>query len=85
MVYNITNPNNPIFETYQNSRSTTSLGGDLGPEGIIYIAPADNSSNKGLIVMANEVSATLSIYEMNNVTLNTVITSYSIHYTKLYE
>lgn len=71
MVYNITDPNNPFFETYQNSRNTTTLGGDLGPEGIIYIAPADNLSNKGLIVMANEVSATLSIYEMNNVTLST--------------
>lgn len=66
MVYDITNPQAPVFVSYKNSRSTTGVGGDLGPEGIIYIKPADSPTETGLVVMANEVSATLSIYKINN-------------------
>ncbi|MFC4740953.1 choice-of-anchor I family protein [Flavobacterium ponti] len=66
MTYDITNPSAPTFVSYKNSRTIPTVGGDLAPEGIIYIAPADNSLAKGLVVMANEVSATLSIYEITN-------------------
>ena len=71
MVYDITDPMNATFISYHNSRNPTSLGGDLGPEGIIYIAPENSPSTKGLIIMANEVSATLSIYEITNDVLAT--------------
>ncbi|NJM79906.1 MAG: T9SS type A sorting domain-containing protein [Flavobacterium sp.] len=66
MTYDITNPLAPIFVSYKNSRNTTALGGDLGPEGIIYITPQDSPTGKGLIIMANEISATLSMYEITN-------------------
>ena len=66
MTYDITNPLAPTFVSYKNNRTIPTVGGDLAPEGIIYIAPADNSLAKGLVVMANEVSATLSIYEITN-------------------
>ncbi len=66
MTYDITNPSAPTFVSYKNNRTIPTVGGDLAPEGIIYIAPADNSLGKGLVVMANEVSATLSIYEITN-------------------
>lgn len=67
MTYDITDPNMPIFVNYSNNRILgEDEGGDLGPEGIIYIAPEDNSSERGLIVMANEVSATISVYYINN-------------------
>lgn len=66
MTYDITNPMAPTFISYKNSRNTTNMGGDLGPEGIIYIAPQDSPINKGLVIMANEVSATLSLYEITN-------------------
>ena len=69
MTYDITNPLAPVFVSYKNSRTTTSLGGDLAPEGIIYIAPTNSPVNKGLVVMANEISATLSVYEITNDTL----------------
>ncbi|RZJ65438.1 MAG: T9SS type A sorting domain-containing protein [Flavobacterium sp.] len=70
MVYDITNPQAPVFVSYKNSRNTTGAGGDLGPEGIIYIKPADSPTQTGLVVMANEVSATLSIYKITNDLLN---------------
>ncbi|SHI55632.1 Por secretion system C-terminal sorting domain-containing protein [Mesonia phycicola] len=77
MVYNITNPVAPVFEGYYNNRSVTpgeddiANLGDLAPESIVYVAPEDNSEAKGLIVIANEVSATISVYTLNNDVLST--------------
>lgn len=64
MVYNITDPNNPIFTDYKHSRSTSAYGGDNGPEGITYIAPENTTTNKGYVIIANEISGTLSMYEV---------------------
>lgn len=64
MVYNITDPNNVTFTDYKNSRSTSAYGGDNGPEGIIYIAPQNTTTGKGYVVIANEISGTLSMYEV---------------------
>ncbi|WP_347217668.1 choice-of-anchor I family protein [Chryseobacterium sp.] len=64
MVYNITNPNNPTFTDYKHSRSTSAYGGDNGPEGIIYIAPENTTTQKGYVIIANEISGTLSTYEV---------------------
>lgn len=66
MVYNVTDPNNPTFTDYKNSRSTSAYGGDNGPEGIIYIAPENTTTGKGYVVIANEISGTLSMYEVLN-------------------
>lgn len=66
MVYNITDPNHVSFVDYQNARSTTSYGGDLGPEGIIYIKPSDSPDNSHYVIVANEISGTLSIYRIIN-------------------
>lgn len=74
MVYNISNPNAVSFEGYFNNRSTApgeDIDGDLAPESIVYVAPEDNSEDKGLLVIANEVSATVSVYIMQNNTLST--------------
>jgi len=64
MVYNVTDPNNPTFTDYKNSRMTSAYGGDNGPEGIIYIAPENTTTGKGYVVIANEISGTLSMYEV---------------------
>lgn len=66
MVYNVSDPNNPTFTDYKNSRSTSAYGGDNGPEGIIYIAPENTTTGKGYVVIANEISGTLSMYEVAN-------------------
>lgn len=64
MVYNITDPNNPTFTDYKNSRMTSAYGGDNGPEGIIYIDASNTTTGKGYVVIANEISGTLSMYEV---------------------
>ncbi|WP_179019230.1 choice-of-anchor I family protein [Winogradskyella forsetii] len=72
MTYNITDPSNPIFEKYINNRNLgEDEGGDLGPEGIIYVTPENSPNATGLIIMANEVSSTLSFYALNATTLGT--------------
>ena len=73
MAYDVTNPNAPVFLEYENSRDATPgapESGDLGPEGIVYIAPENSGTGKALIVLSNEVSATLSVFELTNITLS---------------
>lgn len=65
MVYNITNPNNVTFVDYKNSRSTSAYGGDNGPEGITYIKPENSPNGKAYILVANEISGTITIFEVD--------------------
>lgn len=65
MVYNITDPNNPTFTDYKHSRMTSAYGGDNGPEGLIYVAPENTTTGKGYVIVANEISGTLSMYEVS--------------------
>jgi len=77
MVYDITDPLNPTFINYVNNRNftvnstinniTNSAVRDLGVEGLLFIS-ADNSPNrKPLLVAANEVSGTTTIFSIDDV------------------
>ncbi|MDC8004882.1 choice-of-anchor I family protein [Aureisphaera galaxeae] len=69
MAYNVTDPANPVFLEYENSRDATPGGdemGDLAPEGVVYIPFEDSPTSTGLLVLSNERSATLSVYAINN-------------------
>lgn len=65
MIFNVSNPSNPVYVGYQNNRSTSTSGPDLGAEGILTINAADSPNGKDIVILANEVSSTLSIYTMN--------------------
>jgi len=65
MIFNVDNPNEPVFVGYENNRSTTGIGPDLGAEGMIFITAEDSPNGNALLVLANEVSSTLSIYQVN--------------------
>jgi hypothetical protein len=73
MVYNVTDPTNAKFVDYKNSRSVSAYTGDHGPETMVYI-PATTKGGKAYLVVANEISGTLSVFEVldnnnpNNVT-----------------
>ncbi|WP_138432959.1 choice-of-anchor I family protein [Winogradskyella algicola] len=72
MIYDVTIPSAPVFIQYLNSRDAIAggqEGGDLGPEGIVFVNENDSPTGTALIVVSNEVSATLSIYSLDNVTL----------------
>jgi Ca2+-binding RTX toxin-like protein len=65
MVYDVTTPYAPKYVQYFNDRFIGQTGGDLGPEGLIFI-PADQSpTSTPLLVSANELSKTVAVYGVN--------------------
>lgn len=66
LIFNVENPTNPVFVGYTNNRSTTASGPDLGAEGIILIPAAQSPNGNDILILANEVSSTLSIYQINS-------------------
>jgi hypothetical protein len=62
VVYDVTNPQRPIFETYLNTR--TGATGDRGPEGLALIKAEDSPTGKPLLVVANEISGTTAVLEI---------------------
>jgi DNA-binding beta-propeller fold protein YncE len=72
MTYDITDPRNPVFVTYVNNRDflaevslngiTNLAAGDLGVEGLLFISAADSPNGQPLLVAANEVSGTTTIF-----------------------
>ena len=72
MVYDITNPASPQFIEYVNNRNfsavaTDSAAGDLGVEDILYIKNTDSPDGKYYVVTANEISGTVSIFEITGI------------------
>lgn len=71
MVYDITTPRNPKFVEYVNNRDFSvedpadPAAGDLGPEGLTFIAPGDSPNGRPLLVVANEVSGTTTIFQID--------------------
>ena len=67
MVFDVTEPTAPEFVQYQNNRDFTqppaTVGaGDLGPEGVLFIAEEHSPNGKPLLVVANEVSGTTTVF-----------------------
>ncbi len=75
MVFNVTNPATPQFIQYVNNRGLIGLTGDRGPEGIIYIKQQDSPNSKSLIVLGNEVSSTVSVYEISCPSVTATLTT----------
>lgn len=68
MVYDVTLPGAPKFMDYKNSRSVSAYTGDHGPETLVFI-PGVSKTDKSYLVVANEISGTLTVFEVkdNNV------------------
>ncbi len=69
-MYDISDPFNPLFEDYLNTRSFAgsfnfATSGDLGPEGVIFISADNSPTGKPLVVVAHEVSGSTAIYQIN--------------------
>ncbi len=62
MVYDVSNPNAPIYVTYVNNRSLATNGPDRGAEGIIFIPQSESPNGQHIVIAANEISSTLSIW-----------------------
>jgi Calx-beta domain len=64
MAFNVTNPTNPQFVSYINNRKGATTD-DRGSEGIIFIPSAQSPNGKNLVLLANETSSTISIFEID--------------------
>lgn len=60
MVYDITNPQSPIFKQYINTESE----GDTSPEGMKFIPSTESPNGKDLLLVSYEFSGSTVIYEV---------------------
>ncbi|NEO89366.1 MAG: hypothetical protein F6K56_03525 [Moorea sp. SIO3G5] len=72
MVYDVSEPTHPTFVQYINNRdfsgdAAAGTAGDLGPEGLTFISAEDSPNGRPLLVAANEVSGTTTIYEIESI------------------
>jgi hypothetical protein len=72
MVYDVTDPRTPVLVEYVNERDfsqapASGLAGDLGPEGILFIEGDDSPTGEPLLVVSNEVSGSVTLYEIQRV------------------
>jgi hypothetical protein len=57
MVYEITNPNQPVFVEY------VSTADDVSPEGLTFVSADKSPNGKPLLITTNEVSSTVAVFE----------------------
>lgn len=66
MSYNIDDPANPVFASYFNNRTFASNGPDRGAEGMVFIPAAESPNGNDILLLANEISSSLTVYQVNN-------------------
>ena len=69
IVYDITDPRAPVYMDYLNNRDFNPDAdceafecGDLGPEGITFVAKEDSPNGQPLLIVGNEISGTTTIF-----------------------
>ncbi|NET38029.1 MAG: hypothetical protein F6K19_39535 [Cyanothece sp. SIO1E1] len=69
VTFNVSDPSSPEFVDFINNRdfsgdpeAGTAL--DLGPEGLVFISAEDSPNSQPLLVVANEVSGTTTVFEI---------------------
>ena len=85
MVYDVSTPTAPTFISYTNAAlaglaaipaNNTSPGSyDVSPEGMVFVPASDSPTAKPLLIVANELSGTTTIYEVRVASPTTVPTS----------
>ena len=65
--FDISEPRSPVFMDYVNNRDFGSPeNGDLGPEGVLFIAAKDSPSRQPLLVVTSEISGTVTTYSVES-------------------
>jgi hypothetical protein len=64
-MFNLCTPSDPILETYYTNRVFENSTGDWGPEDVILVKAADSPTGKNILIISNEFSGSLAIYELS--------------------
>ena len=85
MVYDVSTPTAPTFISYTNAalaglaatppNNTTPGSYDVSPEGMVFVPASDSPTAKPLLIVANELSGTTTIYEVRVASPTTVPTT----------
>lgn len=70
MIFDITDPGKVAFVDYFSTRDFSGdpaqgTAGDLGPEGLLFIPAAESFNGRNLLAVANEVSGTTNLFEID--------------------
>ncbi|MFF9924423.1 choice-of-anchor I family protein [Micrococcus luteus] len=72
MVFDITDPRNATYVDYVNDRDWDAAGddaaaglGDMGAEGLTFVPADESPSGTALLIVANEVSGSTTVYEVD--------------------
>lgn len=71
VAFDISNPKRPSIVSYVNTRdysvldTSSSLAGDLGPEGLSFVSSEDSPTGKPLLIVGYEVSGSTVIFEID--------------------
>jgi 2',3'-cyclic-nucleotide 2'-phosphodiesterase / 3'-nucleotidase / 5'-nucleotidase len=70
MVYDLTVPDAPVytgmfFNRNYSVATNTAEAGDLGPEGMIFVREQDSPTGKPLLIVANEISGTTTVWQID--------------------
>jgi hypothetical protein len=65
VAYDVSNPAAPVFNAYVNERDFTQAAApDAGPEVLASVPASANSTGRPLLLVANEISGTVSIFQL---------------------
>lgn len=66
MMYDITTPSEATFVNYLTTRDySEKIAGDVAPEGLEFISATVSPTGKPLLLVANEVSGTVAVYQID--------------------
>ncbi|VEP17401.1 Alkaline phosphatase [Hyella patelloides LEGE 07179] len=65
MIYDVSDPTNPEFVTYQNATDEAGNAIDIGPEGLTFIAAEDSPNGEPTLVVTNEISNTTTTFNVD--------------------
>lgn len=70
MIYDLTIPDAPqyvgmVWNRNLSAANNTPEAGDLGPEGLAFVREQDSPTGKPLLIVANEVSGTVTVWQVD--------------------
>lgn len=74
--FDLSNPATPVLADYVNPKLEPAVqpgDGDGGPEGLAFVAAADSPTGKPLLLVANEISGSTTVYEITQTPDPTIV------------